>query len=73
MMGLKFGENKVSLYLACILAAYAIIGLVVLSSVASLLGALASILLTIAVIAVVIFALAIIITGIITLFSSFKG
>ncbi|MBS4199076.1 hypothetical protein KHA93_05320 [Bacillus sp. FJAT-49732] len=66
-------NNTVSLYLSCILAAYAIIGLVVISSVSNLLGALTIILLTIAVIVVVIFALAIIITGLIKLFSSFKG
>ncbi|MCR2820604.1 hypothetical protein [Lederbergia panacisoli] len=72
-MGHKFCENKVSLYLACILAAYAIIGLALISSVASLLGALLNILLTVAVIVVVLFALAIIIIGLIKLFSSLRS
>ncbi|MBS4217635.1 hypothetical protein KHA96_04810 [Bacillus sp. FJAT-49711] len=70
-MGHKFYEGKVSLYLSCILAAYALIGLTIISSTASILGSLANILLTIAVIVVVLFALAIIVIGLVKLFSSF--
>lgn len=66
-------ESNVSLFLACILAAYAVIVLTLLSGVAGLLTAFITALQIIAIIAVLIFAAAIIIRGLVTLFGNFKG
>ncbi|MBS4176917.1 hypothetical protein [Lederbergia citrea] len=64
-------DQKILLYLASILAGFAVLGLTLIGATAAILGVLVSVLQIIAVIAIVLFAGAIILKGLISLLRRF--
>lgn len=63
-------DSKVSLYFVCILAGFAILGLLLFPGITAVLGVVANVLKTIGVIVVVLFAALIIIKGLVSLFNN---
>lgn len=63
-------DSKISLYFVCILAGFAILGLLLFPGVTVLLGVVANVLKTIGIIVILLFAALIILKGLISLFNN---